>query len=106
MAPGELVETQEDEGIRFKEVKNRFDFREALHYRCAFLNYDGRKLVFGTSDKHPKQVVGSQVFEQPGCTRRGLVDKLHIVINFQVYEHKGKRILVLEITGWLVGLPV
>lgn len=90
----ELMEAQEGEGIQFKEAKNWFDFGEALRCCCALSNCGGGKLVFGISDKHPRQVVGSQAFEQPERTRKGLIDKLHIMVDFQVYEHEGKRVLV------------
>ena len=106
MTLGELMEAQEGEGIQFKEAKNRFDFGEALRCCCALSNCGGGKLVFGISDKRPRQVVGSQAFEQPERTRKGLIDKLHIMVDFQVYEHEGKRVLVFEIAGRPVGLPV
>lgn len=86
MTLGELMEAQEGEGIQFKEAKNRFDFGEALRCCCALSNCGGGKLVFGISDKRPRQVVGSQAFEQPERTRKGLIDKLHIMVDFQVYE--------------------
>lgn len=50
--------------------------------------------------------MGSQAFEQPERTRKGLIDKLHIMVDFQVYEHEGKRVLVFEIASRPVGLPV
>lgn len=78
------------------------------HFVAAvrFQTVAGGKLVFGISDKRPRQVVGSQAFEQPERTRKGLIDKLHIMVDFQVYEHEGKRVLVFEIAGRPVGLPV
>ena len=94
MTLGELMEAQEGEGIQFKEAKNRFDFAWGNCCFCALSNCGGGKLV------------GSQAFEQPERTRKGLIDKLHIMVDFQVYEHEGKRVLVFEIAGRPVGLPV
>ena len=106
MTLGELMEAQEGEGIQFKEAKNRFDFGEALRCCCALSNCGGGKLVFGISDKRPRQVVGIKEFEQTESTLKGLLDNLLIMVDFQVYEHEGKRVLVFEIAGRPVGLPV
>ena len=47
------------------------------------------KLVFGISDKRPRQVVGSAAFDQPERTRKGLIDKLKVMVDFQLYEYNG-----------------
>ena len=45
-------------------------------------------------------------FDQPERTRKGLMDKLHIHVDFEVMEHNGKRILVFDVAGRPSGLPV
>lgn len=102
----ELLNAQEGEGVQFKEARNRFDFGEALHCCCALANCGGGKLVFGISDKRPREVVGSKAFDQPERTRKGFIDKLHIMVDFQLYEENGKRVLVFEVAGRPLGLPV
>ena len=102
----ELLEAKEGEHIQFKEAKNRFDFGEAAKCCCALANDGGGKLVFGISDKRPRQVVGSLAFEQPERTRMGLIDKLKINIDFQLLEHDGKRILVFDVKSRPLGMPV
>ena len=102
----ELLNAPEGTQYEFKEAKNRFDFTEATRYCCALANCGGGKLVLGISDKRPRTVVGSNAFEQPERTCKGLVDKLHVRVSFQIYEHEGKRILVFEVAGRPSGLPV
>ena len=73
----ELLSAKEGEQIQFKEAKSRFDSSEAARICCALSNCGGGKLVFGISDKRPRQVVGSAAFDQPERTRKGLIDKLY-----------------------------
>lgn len=102
----ELLKAQEGERVQFKEAKNRFDFSEAAQCCCALANCGGGKLVLGITDKRPRQVVGSNAFDQPERTRKGLIDKLKVMVNFQPYEHQGKRILVFDVSSRPLGLPV
>ena len=102
----ELLEAKEGEHVQFKEAKNRFDFGEAARCCCALANNGGGKLVFGITDKRPRQVVGSRAFEQPERTRMGLIDKLKINVDFQLYDYEGKRVLVFDIKSRPIGMPV
>ena len=65
MTVEELLEVKEGESIQFKEAKNRFDSGEAARCCCALANCGGGELVFGITDKWPRQVVGSSAFDQP-----------------------------------------
>ena len=102
----ELLEAKEGERVQFKEAKNRFSYAEATQCCCALANCGGGKLVFGISDERPRQVVGSKAFDQPERTRKGLIDKLKIMVDFQLYEYQGKRILVFDVASRPLGLPV
>lgn len=102
----ELLEAKEGEHVQFKEAKKRFDFGEAAKCCCALANNGGGKLVFGITDKRPRQVVGSLAFEQPERTRMGLIEKLKINVDFQLYDYEGKRILVFDVKSRPIGLPV
>ena len=106
MTVEELLEAKEGENIQFKEAKKRFDFGEAAQCCCALANCGGGKLVFGIADKRPRQVVGSSAFDQPERTRMGLIDKLKIMVDFQLYEYQRKRVLVFDVAGRPLGLPV
>ena len=102
----ELLNAKEGEHIQFKEAKNRFEFNEAAKCCCALANCGGGKLVFGVSDKRPRMIVGSTAFNQPERTRLGLIDKLKIMVDFELYECDGKRVLVFDVAGRPHGLAV
>ena len=102
----ELLNAKEGEQVQFKEAKSRFDSSEAARICCALSNCGGGKLVFGISDKRPRQVVGSAAFDQPERTRKGLIDKLKVMVDFQLYEYNGKRVLVFDVVSRPLGLPV
>lgn len=102
----ELLAAKEGENFQFKEAKKRFDSNEAARCCCALANCGGGKLVFGITDKRPRQVVGSNAFEQPERTRKGLIDKLKVMVDFQLYDYNGKRVLVFEVASRPLGLPV
>lgn len=102
----ELLNSEEGEHIQFKEAKKRFDFEEAARCCCALSNCGGGKLVFGISDRRPRCVVGSEAFEQPERTRKGLIDKLKIMIDFQLLSENGKRVLIFNVAGRPLGMPV
>ncbi len=102
----ELLNAKEGEQYQFKEAKTRFDSNETARCCCALANCGGGKLVFGITDKRPRQVIGSKAFDQPERTRKGLIDKLRIMVDFQLYDHEGKRVLVFDIASRPIGLPV
>ncbi|MDD4295363.1 MAG: ATP-binding protein [Ruminiclostridium sp.] len=102
----ELLNAPEGEHLEFKEAKMRFNFNEAARYCCALSNSGGGKFILGISDKRPRKVVGSRAFDQPERTRKGLMDKLRVRIDFEVIEHDGKRVLVFDVAGRPAGLPV
>lgn len=101
-----LLEAKEGEHIQFKEAKRRFDVGEAEKCCCALANNGGGKLVLGITDKRPRKVVGSEAFEQPERTRMGLIEKLRINIDFQLFEYDGKRVLIFNVNSRPIGLPV
>jgi ATP-dependent DNA helicase RecG len=102
----DLLNAPEGDHYEFKEAKNRYDFGEAVKYCCALANCGGGKLVLGISDKRPRKVVSSKAFEQPERTCKGLMEKLRVRVDFQLYEYEGKRVLVFIIASRPSGLPV
>ena len=103
----ELLIAKEGENHQFKEAKRRFDSGEAARICCALANCGGGKLVFGITDKRPRKVVGSEAFDQPERTRKTLIDKLKIMVDFDVQHDKDRnRVLVFEVASRPLGLPV
>lgn len=105
MTLGEILEAKEGEEFQFKEAKRHFDSDEAARCCCALANCGGGKLVFGITDKRPRRVVGSFAFDQPERTRKGLIDKLKVMVDFHLYEQDGKRVLVFDVASRPLGLP-
>ena len=62
--------------------------------------------MFGITDKRPRKVVGSEAFDQPERTRKGLMDKLKIMVDFQILYQGEKRVLVFDVASRPLGLPV
>ena len=112
MIPGqitidELLNAKEGEHYQFKEAKRRFDSDEATQICCALANCGGGMLVLGITDKRPRKVVGSEAFDQPERTRKGLIDKLKVMVDFQILKDpEGKRVLVFSVTSRPMGLPI
>ena len=94
-----LLNAKEGENIEFKEAKNRFDFEDLVHYACAIANLGGGKIVLGVTDKRPRRVVGSQAFSQPERTRKGLMDRLRISVDFEEEFQNGLRVLIFSIAS-------
>jgi ATP-dependent DNA helicase RecG len=102
----ELLNAKEGEAYQFKEWKTKDNFGEAKKICCALSNGGGGKFVMGISDKRPREIVGSTAFPQPERTRKDLIDKLHVAIDFQLYEYEGKRVLAFDVASRPIGLPV
>ena len=102
----ELLNAKEGEHYQFKEAKTRFDYGEAARCCCALANCGGGKLVFGITDKRPRKVVGSEAFEQPERTRMGFIEKLKVMVDFQILYSGKSRVLVFDIASRPLGLPV
>ncbi|MFA4943388.1 MAG: RNA-binding domain-containing protein [Lentisphaeria bacterium] len=101
-----LLEAKEGENIEFKRAENSFEFDDLAKYACALANRGGGYVVFGITDKRPRQVVGSKAFEQPERTRNGLMERLRLRVDFHLLNHEGKRILVFDIPPRPVGVPI
>ncbi len=95
MAIAELLNAKEGENVEFKEEKNSYEFDNLAKCACAVSNLGGGLVVLGITDKRPRKVVGSQAFVQPERTRKGLIDRLHINVDFtELSDEASHRMLV------------
>lgn len=63
--------------------------------------------MFGITDKRTRKVGGSQAFEQPERTRKGLIDRLHINVGFtELTDDAGHRVLVFIMPSRPIGQVV
>lgn len=103
----EILTAKEGENFEFKTAENRFSYTELQKYACAISNEGGGKIVFGISDKRPRQVKGTKAFDQPERTRKGMIDSLRINVDFDVFnDGTEKRVLVFIVPARPIGLPV
>lgn len=103
----EILTAKEGEHFEFKTAERRFSYTELQKYASALSNEGGGKIVFGVSDARPRKVVGSQAFDQPERTRKGLISSLHINVDFELFnEGADSRVLVFTVPPRPIGLPV
>lgn len=100
------MDSKEGEHFEFKEAKSRYDFEELCQYCAALANEGGGRVILGVTDSRPRQVVGSTAFDQPERTQSGLIERLHLRIDFEVIQHPNGRVLVLEIPSRPIGVPI
>ncbi|MEA3358947.1 MAG: ATP-binding protein [Thermodesulfobacteriota bacterium] len=101
-----LMTSQEGENLEFKEARNNYDFEKLVKYCSALANEGGGKIVLGVTDKRPRSVVGSQAFKQPERTRSGLIERLHLNIDFSIVKHPEGRVLIFHVPTHPIGNPI
>jgi ATP-dependent DNA helicase RecG len=63
-------------------------------------------VIFGVSDRRPRQVVGTQAFPQPEQTRSQLNQRLHLGVSFDLVPHPNGRVLVFHVPSRPKGIPI
>jgi len=102
----QILDTPESANCQFKSAPEKFDFEEAVKICCALANGGGGKLILGITDKRPRQVTGSNAFEQPERTIETLINRLKINLNFELLYDEEKRVLIFNVSNRPIGLPV
>ena len=101
-----LLDSKEDEHLEFKEARTSFQFDKLVQYCAALANEAGGNIILGVTDKRPRQVVGTKAFSQPERTRAGLIEKLHLNIDFSLVDHPNGRVLIFHVPAHPVGNPI
>jgi len=96
----------EAERLEFKEAKNNFHFERLAKYCAALSNEGGGTIILGVTDRRPRRVVGTSVFEEPGRTVAGLCDRLRIRITAGEIAHPNGRVLVFHSPARPIGMPI
>ncbi|WP_242032855.1 ATP-binding protein [Oscillatoria sp. FACHB-1406] len=99
----------ENEKLEFKEAKNQFDTVKLMKYCVAIANEGGGYLIFGITDKRPRQVVGSHAFSTPESLNKikaQIVKKLHLRVDTTELQHSDGRVLIFEIPSRPTGQPI
>lgn len=101
-----LMQGTEGENLEFKKAEQRFGLDELTEYCVALANEGGGKIIFGVSDRRPRQVVGTQAFPQPEQTRSQLNQRLHLGVSFDLVLHPNGRVLVFHVPSRPKGIPI
>ena len=102
----QMLSYKEGEHCEFKEAKNSYEFENLAKYCAALANEGGGDFVLGVTDRRPRRIVGTRAFEQPERTRVGLIERLHLNIDFSVLKHSDGRVLVFHVPSRPLGTPV
>jgi len=100
------LKEKEGERLEFKSARNRYDFEELTRYCVALANEGGGKIILGISDQRPRQVVGTHAFDQPERTRSGLIQRLHLNIDFDEIPHPDGRVLAFHVPHRPAGVAI
>lgn len=101
-----LLSEPEGERLEFKSAQRNYPFDRLVEYCAAIANEGGGKIVLGVTDRRPREVVGTAAFDEPGRTVAGLMERLRIRVSVSEIQHPDGRVLVFEVSGRPVGLPV
>jgi ATP-dependent DNA helicase RecG len=89
--------------LEFKTARNSYEFDKLVHYCVALANEGGGTMVFGVTDKRPREVSGTSAFPEPGETEASLHRVLQQRIPMEEFFHEGKRILLAHVPSRLPG---
>lgn len=101
-----LAQAHEDEHLEFKEAKQQYDTTKLLRYCVALANEGGGHLVLGVSDKHPRQVVGTQAFLNRGDIAGRVMEALRMRVELHELQHPQGRVLVVSVPSRPVATPL
>ena len=102
----EWMNSEEDEHLEFKEAKNQFDFERLVRYCVALANEGGGRFILGVTDQIPRQVVGTQAYQNLEKTKTGLMERLRLRIEADEIKHPQGRVLVFHIPSRPLGYPI
>jgi ATP-dependent DNA helicase RecG len=98
-----LLTEPEGERLEFKTAANNFHFETLVDYCVALANEGGGKIIFGVTDRRPRQAVGTQAFAEPGHTEAGLYQRLHHRVSMEEVDYHGARLLIVHVPARLPG---
>lgn len=101
-----LSDAPENEHLEFKEAKQQYDTTKLLRYCVALANEGGGHLVLGVTDKRPRQVVGTQAFQNRGDITSRILEALRMRVDVEELQHPDGRVLVFAIPPRPIGTPL
>lgn len=93
----ELLDFPEGRQLECKEAKNEFGSDKVFKYCVALGNEGGGHLVLGVTDKLPRQVVGTNAFQDMQKILNQIIDRLHFRVDITELVHPDGRVLVFSV---------
>lgn len=87
----------ETQTLEFKEAKNQFDNKKLYKYCVALANEGGGNLLLGIEDKPPRNVVGSQAFNDVVAMAAKLFHAINFRVDIEEVFHPDGRVVVFTI---------
>jgi ATP-dependent DNA helicase RecG len=101
-----IQQKNEHRKLEFKDARNAYSYDRMLDYCCAICNEGGGSLVFGVTDKMPREVVGTRAFTNANDVEFKVLRAINTRVVFREITYAGKRVLILAIPGRPSGTPV
>jgi ATP-dependent DNA helicase RecG len=95
----------EGEHLEFKAARQTFNREELIKYCAALANEGGGKIIFGVSDKKPRQVVGTQ-YSTLDQAKADTLGKLRIRVDIDEVLHPQGRVLVFHVPPRPLGVAL
>lgn len=90
---------QEGEHLEFKKAQDSFSTDKLIDYCCALANEGGGHIIFGVTDKPPREIVGSKAFQNLAEVKSRILEKLHIRVDANEIQTKDGRVVVFFAPG-------
>lgn len=101
-----MTSPSEGEHLEFKEANNQFDTRKLFRYCVALANERGGRLILGVTDRHPRQVVGTQAFLDTEDIKAKLVERFNLRIEVETVRHPAGRVLIFHVPARPLACPL
>jgi predicted HTH transcriptional regulator len=87
----------ENQNLEFKEAKTQFANEKLYRYCVALANEGGGYLLLGIKDKPPREVVGSQAFNDPVAMASKVFAAVGFRVEIEEVRHPDGRVVVFHI---------
>jgi ATP-dependent DNA helicase RecG len=88
------AEPTENQGLEFKEAKKQYDTQTLFGYCVAIANECGGKLILGVKNQLPRDVVGTNAFQNPVKISEAIFQKLRFRVDVDEVRHPTGRDLL------------
>lgn len=100
------IEGREDEHTEFKEARHTYDGGKLTDYCVALANEGGGRIIFGVTDKKPREIVGTEAFPSIEQTKHQILQRIHIRVDAEELYVATKRVVVFVVPGRMPGRPL